>query len=414
MILAHVFYKKLYKKKTVVNYLRLFCLTKKNLVMKIIAITGTRPEAIKVAPIVKELRKRDGIQTILCNSGQHKQMIEEIFSDFGLVPDISLDVMSPGQSLASLSEKLFSAVDKVFDEEKPDWVIVQGDTTTVMVCALCAFYRKIKIAHVEAGLRSFDKMAPFPEEINRQIVTRVADLHFAPTRNAYANLIREGIDPDKAFVTGNTVIDALLWVKDFLQDKPEYLNEEVRKAREEGKRIVLVTAHRRENFGQGFEEICSAVRELANRNEDCLFVYMLHLNPNVQIPAKKYLTHQKGILLLSTQSYLHFQALLNACYLVLTDSGGIQEEAPALDKPVLVMRDVTERPEGVKTGCARLVGARADCIIEGVSELLDDPALYQKMAKAQNPYGHGHSSERIVDALLRASCATSETSGSIA
>ena len=397
------FYKKLYKKKTVVNYLKPFLFNQEKIRMKIIAITGTRPEAIKVAPIVKELRKRDGIQTILCNSGQHKQMIEETFSDFKLVPDISLDVMSPDQTLASLSGKLFAAVDRVFDEEKPDWVIVQGDTTTVMVCALCAFYRKIKIAHVEAGLRSFDKMAPFPEEINRQIVTRVADLHFAPTRNAYANLIREGIDPDKAFVTGNTVIDALLWVKAFLQNKPEYLNEEVRKAQEKRRRIILVTGHRQENFGQGFEEICCAVKELAERYHDCLFVYPVHLNPNVQAPVKKYLSGHERILLLPPQSYLHFQSLLNASYLVLTDSGGIQEEAPALGKPVLVMRDVTERPEGVKTGCARLVGARADCIIEGVSELLDDPVQYQKMAKAQNPYGHGHSSERIVDAILRAS-----------
>lgn len=371
--------------------------------MKIIVIAGTRPEAVKVAPIVKELKKKHQFTTLLCNSGQHKQMIDETFADFELTPDISLDVMSPGQTLSTLSSKLFTAIDKVLDTEKPDWIVVQGDTTTVMISALCAFYRKIKIAHVEAGLRSFDKFAPFPEETNRQIVTRIADLHFAPTRNSYANLIREGIDPDNAFVTGNTVIDALYWVKDFIKDKPEYLNPDVQKAILQNKRIVLITGHRRENFGRGFEEICIAIKELANRYEDCFFVYPVHLNPNVQTPVNQYLKDHSRILLLPPQSYLHFQALLNASYVVLTDSGGIQEEAPALGKPVLVMRDVTERPEGIKTGCAALVGARADSIIEGVSTLLDSTETYQRMSKAQNPYGHGHSAERIVDAIVRAS-----------
>ena len=370
--------------------------------MKILVIAGTRPEAIKVAPIVRELKKYPEIETVLCNSGQHKQMIEETFADFQLVPDISLDIMSPNQTLASLSAKLFTAVDQVLNEYAPDWVVIQGDTTTVMVSAMCAFYKNIKIAHVEAGLRSFNKKAPFPEETNREIVTRVADLHFAPTRSAYANLIREGIDPDNAFITGNTVIDALLWVRDFLKDKPQYLNESVKKAINEGKRIILITGHRRENFGRGFEEICMAINELAVHYTDCLFVYPVHLNPNVQTPVRKYLSSQSNILLLPPQSYLHFQSLLNSSYLVLTDSGGIQEEAPALGKPVLVMRDVTERPEGIKTGCAKLVGARADSIIEGVSELLDNDEVYAQMAKAQNPYGHGHSAERIVNAMINA------------
>ena len=368
--------------------------------MKIIVIAGTRPEAIKVAPIVKELKKYSHIETLLCNTGQHKQMIDETFADFQLVPDISLDVMSPNQTLPSLTAKLFVALESVFDEQKPDWVVVQGDTTTVMVSAMCAFYKNIKIAHVEAGLRSFNSRAPFPEEINREIVTRVADLHFAPTRNAYANLIRESVDPNKAFITGNTVIDALIWVRDFLKDKPQYSNESVRKAIAQGKRVILITGHRRENFGNGFEEICHAVKELAKRYENCLFVYPVHSYPNVQAPVRKCLSDQEHILLLPPQSYLHFQALLNSCYLVLTDSGGIQEEAPALGKPVLVMRDVTERPEGIKTGCAKLVGARADSIIEEVSKLLDDEAAYEKMARAQNPYGHGHSAERIIKAIL--------------
>ena len=213
--------------------------------MKVVVIAGTRPEAIKVAPIVLELRKRHEIEVLLCNSGQHKQMIEETFFDFQLTPDISLDIMTPNQSLSSLSSKLYISIDTVLEKEKPDWVVVQGDTTTVMVSAMCAFYRKIKIAHVEAGLRSFDKLAPFPEEINRQIVTRIADLHFAPTRNAYANLLREGINPDHAFITGNTVIDALLWVKEYLKDKPQYLNENVKKSIEDGKKVILITGHRR-------------------------------------------------------------------------------------------------------------------------------------------------------------------------
>ena len=352
--------------------------------MKVIVIAGTRPEAIKVAPIVRELKKHPEVETLLCNSGQHKEMISQTFSDFNLTPDISLDVMSPGQTLASLSSKLFVAVDKVLEDEKPDWVVVQGDTTTVMVSALCAFYRKIKVAHVEAGLRSYEKYAPFPEEINRQMVTRVADLHFAPTRAAYANLIKEGISADDCFVTGNTVIDSLVWVVDYLKDKPQYLDERVRNAVAESKRIILVTGHRRENFGSGFEEIC-------------------HLNPNVQQPVRKFLGDHDRIMLCDPLSYLHFQALLSVSYLVLTDSGGIQEEAPALNKPVLVMRDVTERPEGVKAGCAKLVGAHTDLIVQGVSELLDNKDIYKRMAAAKNPYGHGHAAVCIVDAILRAS-----------
>ncbi len=330
--------------------------------MKVIVIAGTRPEAIKVAPVVREFKKHPEVETLLCNSGQHREMINQTFADFNLVPDISLDVMEPGQSLASLSSKLFVAVDYI---------------------------------HIN--------YAPFPEEVNRQMVTRIADLHFAPTRAAYANLIKEGVSSDVCYVTGNTVIDSLIWVVDFLKDKPEYLDENVREAINDCRRIVLVTGHRRENFGDGFEEICSAIRQLADKYEDCLFVYPVHLNPNVQRPVRKYLVDHERILLLSPLSYLHFQALLNVSYLVLTDSGGIQEEAPALNKPVLVMRDVTERPEGVKAGCARLVGAHTDLIVKGVSELLENQNLYDEMASAKNPYGHGHASARIVDAILRES-----------
>ena len=366
-------------------------------------IAGTRPEAIKMAPVVMEFRKHPEFATLLCNSGQHREMINETFRDFALVPDFSLDVMTPGQSLAMLSSRLFSDVDALFEQEKPDWVLVQGDTTTVMVSALCAFYRGIRVGHIEAGLRTFDKLAPFPEEINRQVVSRVADLHFAPTRYAYANLIREGIDPDAAFVTGNTVIDALMWVHAYLKDKPEYLHKDIRMALDQGKRVILVTGHRRENFGHNLEEICQAVKRLADDYQDCLFVYPEHLNPNVQEPVNRILGNHERVLLLHPQSYLHFHSILGASYLVVTDSGGIQEEAPALGKPVLVMRDVTERPEGIKTGCARLLGTNAERIYDGVALLLDDPAEYARMSRAQNPYGHGHSAERICDAVMRAS-----------
>lgn len=372
--------------------------------MKIIVIAGTRPEAVKLAPVVKELKKYKEITTLVCNSGQHQQMIDDTFADFKIVPDISLNVMSHCQTLACLTARLFVAIDEVFETEKPDWVIVQGDTTTVMVGAMCAFYRHIKVAHVEAGLRSYDKFAPFPEEVNRQMVTRVADLHFAPTRLSYANLIKEGISPDDVFVTGNTVIDALLWVRDYLKDKQEeYLHIDIQKALAQGKKIILVTGHRRENLGNGLVDICKAIKELSYKYLDCVFVYPVHLNPAVQNTVRTILSNHARIMLLPPLSYLHFQALLNASYLVLTDSGGIQEEAPALSKPVLVMRDVTERPEGVQTGCARLVGSATDAIVNGVSELIDNPELYNRMKNAQNPYGHGHSSERIVKAILKAS-----------
>lgn len=372
--------------------------------MKVIIIAGTRPEAVKVAPIVLEFKKHLEIETLLCNSGQHKEMIDNVFADFQLVPDFSLDVMCENQSLSSLTAKLFLSLDKVLVEQNPDWIVVQGDTTTVMVSAMCAFYRNIKIAHVEAGLRSFDKKAPFPEETNRQIVTRVADLHFAPTRNSYANLIREGIDPDYAFVTGNTVIDALLWSQKYLNNKiHDYLDSDVNKALELGKKIILVTGHRRENFGEGLREICKAIKTLANNYDDIVFVYPVHLNPNVKEPICQNLRNIKNVFLLPVQSYLSFQALMSISYLVLTDSGGVQEEASALGKPVLVMRDITERPEGLKTGCACLVGARSTSIIEGVSNLLENSELYSQMASAKNPYGHGHSAERIVEAIIKAS-----------
>lgn len=368
--------------------------------MKVLVIAGTRPEAIKIAPILWELRKYPHINTLLCSSGQHKQLIDDVFEDFGLIPDIKLDVMSSNQSLSSLSAKLFLSIDKVLDEECPDWIIVQGDTTTVMVSSLCAFYKKIKIAHIEAGLRSFDKESPFPEEINRQIVTRVADLHFAPTQCAYENLIKEFVDPNKVFITGNTVIDTLLIAKDLVKAKAGLLDKRVCQAIDQNKKIILITGHRRENFGHGFEQICLAIKKLTNTYKNALFVYPVHLNPNVKEPVTKYLGEEERVLLLEPQSYLKFQALLNASYLVLTDSGGIQEEAPFLGIPVVVMRDITERQEGIETGCAILAGSNADNIFKEVSAILDDPKRHHLMASAKNPYGEGNSAKKIVEAIL--------------
>lgn len=369
--------------------------------MKVLVMAGTRPEAIKIAPVVRELRKRDKISTVVCNTGQHREMILQAFQDFGITPDVHLDVMQPDQELATLSSRLFEKVNQTLKEEQPDWILVQGDTSTVMVCAMCAFYRDIRVGHIEAGLRSFNKWAPFPEEINREIVSKVADLHFAPTKQAYANLIREGIDPDAVYVTGNTVIDALRWMQETIRgQESELLDARIVQAMREGKRIVLITGHRRENQGDGFIEICQAIKELASRYEDVVFVYPVHLNPRVQEPVTTILGNHPRIFLLSPLSYKPFMALLNASCLVLTDSGGIQEEAPALGKPVLVMRDVTERPEGVKAGVSRLVGPHTENIIRHTARLLDSEEAYNAMAHAENPYGDGHASVIIVDALL--------------
>ncbi len=368
--------------------------------MKIIVMAGTRPEAIKVAPVMRELRKHPDLTTLLCNTGQHREMIHQALEDFDITPDIFLDVMQPSQTLSLLTARLFQKIDGILAEHKPDWILVQGDTTTVMASAMAAFYRNIRIGHIEAGLRSFNRWAPFPEEVNRQIVSKVADLHFAPTKQAYANLIREGVDPDDVFVTGNTVIDALQWMREKIKDQPHLLHERVLEAKQKGMRVVLVTGHRRENFGEGFLAICHAVRRLADKYEDTMFIYPVHLNPNVQEPVVEILGGHPRIILAAPFSYKHFIAHLDTAYFVLTDSGGIQEEAPALGKPVLVMRDVTERPEGVKAGVAKLVGAHEDLIIRHASLLLDNEEAYRAMAKAENPYGDGKASQRIVNALL--------------
>ncbi|MFV0422650.1 non-hydrolyzing UDP-N-acetylglucosamine 2-epimerase [Oleidesulfovibrio sp.] len=368
--------------------------------MRILIFAGTRPEAIKVAPVVIALREHLEFDVRLVSSGQHHEMLYQAFADFGLVPDIDLKVMRPGQTLASLSSRLFESIDALLGQEMPDCILVQGDTTTVMIASLCAFYRGIKVGHIEAGLRSFQLDAPFPEELNRRVAGIVADLHFAPTETARSNLLREHAAEDRILVTGNTVIDALFWMLQHGGSNSDLLPEDVLHNLSEGKRLILVTGHRRENFGKGFEAICRALSEIVAQHEDVFVVYPVHLNPNVKAPVTQELEKTERIILIEPLQYKSFIALMNAASIILTDSGGVQEEGPALGKPVLVMRDVTERPEGVVAGTAKLVGTNTENIVEEVGKLLIDSTYYDRMAKAVNPYGDGLASQRIRDALL--------------
>ena len=369
---------------------------------KIICFAGTRPEAIKLAPVIRELRASPKeFEVRLCSSGQHKELLYQALSDFGIRPDEDLAVMQPGQSLAGLCSSLFEAIDSCIERERPDWVLVQGDTTTVMAASLCAFYRRIKIGHVEAGLRSLNRFAPFPEEINRRVAGLVADLHFAPTEEARGNLLREGVPSESVIVTGNTAIDALLWMVELVRRNPPPLPLEVTHALSEGRKLVLVTGHRRESFGPGLQNICRAIKELAGRYRKVLFVYPVHLNPEVQKPVNEILGTVNGVLLTPPLSYKPFVRLMDASHLILTDSGGIQEEGPSLGKPVLVMREVTERPEGIAAGTSRLVGTTTSSIVRETRRLLDDRKAYQEMAKAKNPYGDGKAAKRIKRALAK-------------
>ncbi|MBS1788731.1 MAG: UDP-N-acetylglucosamine 2-epimerase (non-hydrolyzing) [Acidobacteria bacterium] len=364
--------------------------------MKVISIFGTRPEAIKMAPVVKELGKHSNIETIVCVTAQHRQMLDQVLSLFGIEPDYDLNLMQPNQSLAKLTSLALTELDSVLEREKPDWVLTQGDTTTAMVGALAAFYRQIKIGHVEAGLRTWDKFQPFPEEINRKIADAVCDLHFAPTAQSRENLLRESLDSNSIIVTGNTVIDALLEVA-----AKEYdWNSSELAAVPQGKWIILVTAHRRENFGPPLHEICQALKGIAARFPDVQIVYPVHLNPNVQQVVRTELGGIPNITLLPPLDYLPLVQLMKASHLVLTDSGGLQEEAPGLGKPVLVLREVTERPEGVEAGTVQLVGTNKERIVAATMRLLEDAAEYDRMARAVNPYGDGKASNRIVESLL--------------
>lgn len=367
---------------------------------KIVVLAGTRPEAIKLAPVVIELRKNsDLFSTTVCASGQHNELLQQAFADFDIAPDVDLKLMQPGQSLANLSARLFDAVDAFLDREEPDWLLVQGDTTTVMVAALCGYYRHIKIGHVEAGLRSFDKWAPFPEEVNRRVTGIVADKHFAPTEAAKRNLLNEGVEESSILVTGNTVIDALLLMVGRVRELRPAVPQVILDAISRHHKLVLITGHRRESFGPTFEQICLAIKDLALLHEDAVFVYPVHLNPNVRRPVMRILGECSRVILTDPLPYKAFVWLMDNSVVILTDSGGIQEEAPSLHKPVLVMREVTERPEGVTAGVSYLVGTNRNRIVEGVTAHLNDPNS-SLVKTANNPYGDGLAAERIVKALL--------------
>lgn len=366
--------------------------------IRVLSVFGTRPEAVKMAPVVQELNITPGFESHVCVTAQHREMLDQVLDLFQIKPDIDLDLMKPDQSLAGLSAAIFTSLDPVMESLKPDWVLVQGDTTTVAMASLLAYYRRIRVGHVEAGLRTFDKWQPFPEEINRRVAGITADLHFAPTEWTKKNLLKEGISESIIRVTGNPVIDALKAVVQ--QEEPALVTGLVKKLRlDQGKRLILVTAHRRENFGEPLENIFKALKSLATRG-DIEIVYPVHLNPNVQEPAFRMLQNIPHITLLAPLDYLPMVHLMKHATLVLTDSGGIQEEAPAFGIPTLVLREVTERPEGVEAGTLKLVGTDPGRITKEAVNLLDNPAEYSRMAKAVNPFGDGHAAQRIVQSLL--------------
>jgi UDP-N-acetylglucosamine 2-epimerase (non-hydrolysing) len=367
--------------------------------IKVLSVLGTRPEAVKLAPVIQALQSHPEIESSICVTAQHREMLDQVLQVFDIHPDYDLNLMRPDQTLAELTAALFTHLDPVLVEKKPDWVFVQGDTTTVMAAAVSAFYRQIRVGHVEAGLRTFDKWQPFPEEINRRIAGTVADLHFAPTTLNRSNLLKEGVPEEKIVITGNPVIDAVRWIS--AQPAPDEITALLRDLEVNfGKtnRLVLITAHRRENFGPPLEQICTAINHLADEYAGKVkFVYPVHLNPNVQQPVYRMLRQNSNITLLPPLDYLPLVHLMRNSALVLTDSGGIQEEAPGFGIPTLVLRDVTERPEGVDAGVLQLVGTDTERIIK---TLLDDPEAYQKMARALNPFGDGHAADRIVQALI--------------
>lgn len=365
--------------------------------IKVLSLVGTRPEAVKMAPVIEELKRcSDRIASKVCVTAQHREMLDSVLELFEIIPDYDLDVMRDNQTCSQVAAAIMSGLEPVLRIERPDWVLVQGDTTTVMSAALAAFHNGVNVGHVEAGLRTYDKHRPFPEEINRRAVGLVADLHFAPTTTAQANLLREGVSVDRIAVTGNSAIDAIRLIADVPYDWSSSPLVEISR----DQRIALVTAHRRESFGAPLRNICRALRDVAERFEDVHVVYPVHPNPHVERPVRSILAGHPRITLVPPLDYLSLVQVMKSSYVVLTDSGGIQEEAPALGKPVLVLRDETERPEGVATGAARIAGTTREGVRDEFTRLLTDDLLYAQMASAVNPYGDGHAAARIVDALL--------------
>lgn len=365
--------------------------------IKVMTILGTRPEVIKLAPVVHELAcYKQQIKSIVVLTGQHRKMVDQFLNLFKIKPDYDMDIMVKNQTLIDVSSRCLEKLSKILEKEKPDLILVEGDTTTAFIASLAAFYLKIPTGHVEAGLRTFDKYRPFPEEINRQLLSVIAEMHFAPTKRAQNNLINQQINPKKIFLTGNPVIDALHYVAkqkliiDPLVKKIDFVN----------KKVILVTAHRRESFGKPFNQICQAIKQIAGL-ADVEIIYPVHLNPNVQSPVNKMLKGLPNVHLLKPLDYQSFVYVLKNCFFVLSDSGGVQEESPAFNKPILVMREVTERQEGVEAGVAKLVGMDAKNIIKQVKVLMDSTADYQKMARSASPYGDGSAARRIVKAILK-------------
>lgn len=384
-------------------------------IKKILTVFGTRPEAIKMAPVIKALEADAAhFESVVCVTAQHREMLDQVLSLFEIQPDFDLNIMKPGQNLFDVTSHVLLGLRDVLREVKPDMVLVHGDTSTTMAASLAAYYSRIPLGHVEAGLRTFDKYAPFPEEMNRTITGCLTDLHFAPTEKARANLLREGVSDSTIVVTGNTVIDALFMARNKLKGEvlaaklvPDLvtafpslgtLQDQLQTGQGE-RRIILVTGHRRENFGEGFEQICRALNEVTGSFHDVDIIYPVHLNPHVQEPVRRILGGNSRIHLIDPLEYLPFLLLMDRSYLVITDSGGIQEEAPSLGKPVLVMRDTTERPEAVEAGTVRLVGTSYQKIVSEASRLLEDTAVYNTMSRAHNPYGDGQAAERILSSI---------------
>lgn len=372
---------------------------------KILLVFGTRPEAIKMAPLVKALQKdTEHFETRVCVTAQHRQMLDQVLEVFGITPEYDLNIMAPNQDLYDITAKVLLGLHEVLKDFRPDTVLVHGDTTTSMAASLAAFYMQIPVGHVEAGLRTYNMLSPWPEEMNRQVTDRICTYYFAPTEQSRANLLQENIDAKKIFITGNTVIDALLMAVDIISTTAGVKEKMAKELQEKGytvgdREYILVTGHRRENFGDGFLHICKAIKELAALHPEMDIVYPVHLNPNVQKPVYELLSGLSNVYLISPLDYLPFIYAMQHSTLLLTDSGGVQEEAPSLGKPVLVMRDTTERPEAVEAGTVKLVGTDAEAIVSNVTALLQDKEMYKRMSETHNPYGDGQACERIIAAL---------------
>lgn len=368
---------------------------------KVLTVFGTRPEAIKMSPLIKELENDSMFEVKVCVTAQHRHMLDQVLDIFNIKPNYDLDIMKENQNLFDITASIITGLMNIYDEFQPDYILVHGDTSTSFAASLAAYYKKISICHIEAGLRSGDIYSPWPEEANRRLTGVLANYHFAPTENSATNLLNENVDNKNIFITGNTVIDALFLAKDIISHDKNIENSFIKKYKffDSDKKMILVTGHRRENFGSGFNRICTAIKEVAKLNPEVQIVYPVHLNPNVQNPVKRILSDLKNVYLIKPCEYLDFIFLMDNSYLILTDSGGIQEEAPSIGKPVLLMRENTERPEAVASGAVKLVGTNTKDIVDNVNLLLKDDDVYKKMSSSINPYGDGTASKRICNII---------------